>query len=88
MVVITGNKLTHEQVKSKNLQKGAQMMVQDINIEKGLESELYVTLAKRRMQYVHRVHPVSRPDLYIKMPISNETELKKHSVVIEEHKYV
>ena len=79
---------THEQVKSKNLQKGAEMMVQNINIEKGLASELYVTSAKQKMQYVHSVHPVSRPDLYIKMPISNETELKKHSVVIEEHKYV
>ena len=40
------------------------------------------------MQYVHSMHPVSRQDLYIKTIISNETELKKHSVVIEEHKYV
>ena len=63
-------------------------MVQNINIEKSLASEMYVTSAKQKMQYVHSVHLVSRPDLYIKMPISNDTELKKHSVVIKEHKYV
>ena len=40
---------THEQVKSKYLQKGAQMTVQNINIEKGLASELYVTSAKQKM---------------------------------------
>ena len=54
---------TQETLKSKNLQKGAQMMVQDINIEKGLAGELYVISAKQKMQYVHSVHPVSRPDL-------------------------
>ena len=63
-------------------------MVQDINIEKSLASELYVISAKHKMQYVHSVHPVSRPNLYIKTRINGETEIKKHSVVIKEHKYM
>ena len=79
---------THENIKTMELQKGTQITVQDIKIEKGLASELYLTSTKHKMQYVHSVHPVSRPDLYIKTRINSETEIKKNSVVTEEHKYI
>ena len=52
-------KSTQELLKAENLDKGIVKTVQDIQIKKGLRSELHVTLSKQIMQYLHSVHPCS-----------------------------
>ena len=78
----------HEQVNTKEMEKGAKINVQEIHIEKDIMSRLHVSSSKGKMPHIRSVHPVSRPDLYIRTQICDETEIKKNSVVIEEEKYV
>ena len=59
-------KSTHELLKSTNIEKGKSIVIQEIRIEKGPCSELYVSSEKGRMKHLHSVHPTSRPDLYNK----------------------
>ena len=55
---------THEQIQNRIIDKGTIITVQDIVIEKGLRNELYLSSPKGKIQYIHSVHPISRPDLY------------------------
>ena len=64
-----------ELLKAENLDKGIIKTVQDIQIKKGLRSELHVTSSKQIMQYLHSVHPCSRPDLYIKTLVHENTQI-------------
>ena len=78
----------HELLKSTNIEKGKNIVIQEIRIENGPCSELYVSSEKGRMKHLHSVHPTSRPDLYDKKRIENDTAIKKNSVIVEEQKYV
>ena len=78
----------HEQIQNRIIDKGTIITVQDIVIEKGLRNEVHLSSPKSKIQYIHSVHPISRPDLYTKVLINDQTEIKKNSIVMNEDKYV
>ena len=79
---------THEQIQNRIIDKGTIITVQDIVIEKGLRNELHLSSPKGKIQYIHSVHPISRSDLYTKVLINVQTEIKKNSIVMNEDKYM
>ena len=79
---------THEQIQNRIIDKGTIITVQHIVIEKGLRNELHLSSPKGKIQYIHSVHPIPRPDLYTKVLINDQTEIKKNSIVMNEDKYV
>ena len=79
---------THEIIKHHQLDKGSEINIHEIQISKGLNSDLHVSSTKGIMKHLHSVHPISRPDLFTRTLINNNTNIKKTSVFIEEEKYI
>ena len=79
---------THEIIKHHQMDKGSEINIHEIQISKGLNSDLHVSSAKGVMKHLHSVHPISRPDLFTRTLINNNTHIKETSVVIEEEKYI
>ena len=81
-------KSAQETISALKLDKLSTATIQNIVISKGAQSELSLETTGKKMAHIHSVHPLSRPDLYIKNKINGAYVLSKNAVVIEEEKYL
>ena len=83
-------KSTQDLIKACNVKKNEKILIQEIRIEKGRNNELFLSSQKGQMQYVHSIHPISRPDLYKKQEIDDlfAEPLNRNDVVIAQSKYI
>ena len=72
-------KSSHELTRNCSLSAGKGILFPGIRIDKGQDSKLFVSSEKLRMQHVHSIHPLSRPDLFTKAELADEhKEVPQH----------
>ena len=84
-------KSTQDLIKASNVKKNEDILIHEIGIGKGSKNELFLSSATEQMKNLHSVHPLSRPDLYKKEQIQDDTvtqPVKKTEVVIVQSKYI
>ena len=81
-------KSTLQLVKAHKMNTNEQICIKEVHITKGANNQLIVSSVAENMQYVHSVHPISRPDLFQKTVFDESTPKQINSVIIEEDKYI
>ena len=72
-------KSSHELIHNCSLSTGKGILFLGIRIEKGEDSKLFISSEQLRMQHVHSIHPLSRPDLFNEVEVADQhEEFPKH----------
>ena len=67
-------KSSHELIRNCSLSAGKGILFPGIRIEKGQDSTLFISSEQLRMQHVRSIHPLSQPDLFMKVEVVDEHE--------------
>ena len=78
-------KSTQNIVSNTAVNKGSEMCMPEINIEKQQNSSLHVWSGNKKMQYVHIVTPTSRPDLFEYEEIDDNTEISSTEILLKKY---
>ena len=78
-------KSTLNEVSTTRLQKNETLSMPEIIIAKGRDGVLFVSTEKRQMKHIHSITLKSRPDLFTKQIIEDDTtDIGPHDVLLEE----
>ena len=78
-------KSTQNIVSNTAVNKGSEMCMPEINIEKQQNGSLHVWSGNKKMQYVHSVTPTSRPDLFEYEEIDDNTEISSTEILLKKY---
>ena len=78
-------KSTQNIVSNTAVNKGSEMCMPEINIEKQQNGSLHVWSGNKKMQYVHSVTPISRPDLFEYEEIDDNTEISSTEILLKKY---
>ena len=78
-------KSTQNIVSNTAVNKGSEMCMPEINIEKQQNGSLHVWSGNKKMQYVHSVTPTSRPDLFEYEEIDDDTEISSTEILLKKY---
>ena len=72
-------KSSHELIRNCSLSTGKGILFPGIQIEKGEDSKLFISSEQLRMQHVHSIHPLSRPDIFKEVEVADQhKEVPEH----------
>ena len=78
-------KSTQNIVLNTAVNKGSEICMPEINIEKQQNGSLHVWSGNKKMQYVHSVTPTSRPDLFKYEEIDDNTEISSTEILLKKY---
>ena len=78
-------KSTQNIVSNTAVNKGSEICMPEINIQKQQNSSLHVLSGNKKMQYVHSVTPTSHPDLFEYEEIDNNTETSSTEILLKKY---
>ena len=78
-------KSTQNIVSNTAVNKGSEMCMPEINIEKQQNGSLHVWSGNKKMQYVQSVTPTSRPDLFEYEEIDDNTEISSTEILLKKY---